>query len=92
MIIASCFRERERESTRERKRERSKFKGNRSVDNFLQLSQICIQEENYSQVPEIFIKQVIIRLCAEIYHTAIKKRGRKRGREGRREGGTSLGC
>lgn len=59
VIMDSWEREREREI------ERSELKENPSVDNFLQLSQICIQEENYSQVQEIFIKQVIILVCVQ---------------------------
>lgn len=57
--------QREREQVREKERQRNELKENRSVDSFLQLSQMCIQEENYSQVPEIVIKQVIVLVCVQ---------------------------
>lgn len=43
-----------------REKERNELKENPRVDDILQFSQICIQEENYGQVQEIFFKQVIV--------------------------------
>lgn len=51
MIIDSC------PPTHTRKNE---LRWDRRIDNFLQFSWICIREENYSLIQEVFIEQVIL--------------------------------
>lgn len=57
----SCFKHTHTHTQhRGREKERNELKENPRVDDILQFSQICIQEENYGQVQEIFFKQVIV--------------------------------